>query len=64
MVKLTACKGEIRNTCTIVKKCEGNTPGDPDTEWSMVLKWILKKWGLKVWTRFKRFRLGASVSLM
>jgi hypothetical protein len=37
---------------------------DPDTDWKIILKWILSKTGWRVWTEFIWLMIGTSGGLL
>jgi hypothetical protein len=58
----TAHRGDMRNAYKIfVGKPEGKRPlGRPCISMRIILKWILNKQGMSMWTGFYRLRKGSS----
>jgi hypothetical protein len=58
--------GEMRNAHKmLVGQSEGKIAfGGPSVDERIILKWILKKQGVRVWTRFKWLRIRSSSRLL
>jgi hypothetical protein len=58
--------GEMRNTCKIlVAKPEGKRPpGRPKRNGKILLKWIMRKYGGKVWNGYIWLRTGTNGELL